>query len=447
MLRKLDFLNKPPQIYIFHVNANKTPFGGFIFILFICYMILISLLYIYDFAFNEKYEIEYSRYYSPITGEKRALLNSDPELNPKLSFILDGTYYIKNNYSDDFAFYDPLKRRFYYNVNHSNFTKNVSEFYVELLYRCRNIEDDICSLREKDKNISIYETYFGFDFTYPTFILDHSKSNPFELGHNISNNFLFNMNNPIQYSLSWKVIKYKNQKGISQLFDSWKGKKNEFKSGYIQDEHVSPIPPQYRYSLSFKYRVIGRIRIYNMHTDYEEYKRKNISFLSVLANIGALFVSIKGIIETAFSFYSNSFDNHKMVKNILKKKIKNSSENKDKNYELMPLSKDNNINNLRNNLIVNETGDETENFDLKKIGFIHYICNIFYCKKLGSNVQERIETCNDIIHTYMSYECILYNQIMLENLLMDYKWNDTSLKEITNNNLIHKLQNLEFEYT
>jgi len=447
MLRRFDFLNQPPQIYIFHENANKTSFGGFIFVLFLLNMIFISILYIYDFAFNEKYEIEYSRYYSPITKEKRELLNSDPELNPKLSFILDGTYYIRNNYSGDFAFYDPLKRRFYYDVNHSNITKNVSEFNIELLYRCKSIEDDICSLREKDKNISIYETYFGFDFTYPTFILDHSKPNPFEWGHNISNNFLFNMNDPKQYNLFWNVIKYKNQKGISHLFDSWRGKKNEFKSGYIEEKQASPITPTYRFSLSFKYRVIGRIKIYNLHTDYEEYKRKDITLLTTLADIGALFVSIKGIIESVFSLYSNSFDNHKMVKNILKKNIKKNSENKDKNYELLPLDKDNNMNNIKNNLIVNETGDEPEKFDLRKISCIHYLCNNLYCKKLDLNVQESIETCNDIIQTYMSYECILYNQIMLENLLMDYNWNDQSLKELTNNNLIRKLQNLEIEYT
>ena len=447
MLRQLDFLNKPPQIYIFHENANKTSFGGFIFILFIFYMIFISILYIYDFAFNEKYEIEYSRYYNPITKEKRELLNSDPELNPKLSFILDGRNYIRNNYSNDFAFYDPLKRRFYYDVNYANITKNVSEYFVELLYRCSSIDDDICSLREKDKKISEYETYFGFDFTYPSFVLDHSKPNPFEWGNNISYNFLFNMNDPVQYTLFWKVIKYKNQKGFSQLFDSWRGKKNEFKSGYIGEHHSSPMPPQYRYSMSFRYRVIGRIKIYNLHSNYEEYKRKDITLLSTLAEIGALFVSIKGIVESVFSLYSNSFDNHKKVKTILKKKIKNNSEKKDKNYELLPLSKDNNTNNIRNNLIVNEADDDPENFELKKIGCIHYLFNNLYCKKLGLNVQESIEACNDIIQTYMSYECILYNQIMLENLLMDYKWNDKSLKELTSNNLIHKLQNLEFEYT
>ena len=47
----------------------------------------------------------------------------------------------------------------------------------------------------------------------------------------------------------------------------------------------------------------------------------------------------------------------------------------------------------------------------------------------------------------MSYECILYNQIMLENLFLDYKWNDDSLKDLKNNKLIDKIKYLEFEFT
>ena len=49
MLKKLDFLNESPQIYIFNEKSNKTLFGGVIFIIFIIIMILISLLYFYDY--------------------------------------------------------------------------------------------------------------------------------------------------------------------------------------------------------------------------------------------------------------------------------------------------------------------------------------------------------------------------------------------------------------
>jgi hypothetical protein len=121
--------------------------------------------------------------------------------------------------------------------------------------------------------------------------------------------------------------------------------------------------------------------------------------------------------------------------------------------QLLPLKDDKDdksINNLDNNLIGNKEDYydyEQENLNLGKIRWIHYILNNIYCTNCESNIQERIETCNEIAKKYMSYECILYNQIMFEQLLMDYRWNDNSLKNLTNNDLILKLKNLEFDFT
>ena len=379
-MRKLDFLSQPPQIYIFQQNSNKTTFGGVIFILFIFVMIFISLLYIFDYILNEKFEIEYSRYYSPITEERRELLDSDPELNPQMNFFFDGSRYIKNNYSSNFAFYDKISNKYYENVNSVNITQNVSSFQLEILYKCVNIDDNEYSLRDKDKNISLYKTYFGFDFYHP------------------------------------------------------------------------PIPPTFinrrvGYFSYNRYKVIGSIKIYNLHVDYEEYKRKDVKFLSTLANICALFVSIRGAISSIFtSLYSIRFDNHKMVKKILLKKI----EKKNDEIKLYPLKDDKDSINLDNNLIDNKDDDDTyrqDNLNLEKISWFRYLLNNIYCSNCGCNTQDRIDICNEIIQKYMSYECILYNQIMFEQLLMDYRWNDNSLKKLANNNLIIMLKNLELGFT
>ena len=85
---------------------------------------------------------------------------------------------------------------------------------------------------------------------------------------------------------------------------------------------------------------------------------------------------------------------------------------------------DNETNNLDNNLIDNKVDDDDDNQEvlhLQKISWIRYLLNNISCIKCGSNVQERIETCNEIIEKYMTYEGILYNQIMFEQLLKDYK--------------------------
>ena len=214
-----------------------------------------------------------------------------------------------------------------------------------------------------------------------------------------------------------------------------------------------------------------KIKLYNYHVDYDQYKRKQISFLTILANIGALFSTIKGILVSVFKFYSISFDNHKMLKTILLKKLKkdsshddndnndndnnNKKNNKNKNYQLMPINdinddNDNSINKKDDNLLItnlisneNDEINDNEIIYLKKISFINYLLNNFYCKKLDFNVQERIETCNEIVKTYMSYENILYNMMVLENLLSDYIWNNPKLKYLNNNQLIGRLKNLE----
>ena len=107
-MNKLDFFSQPHNLYIFQKGANKTTFGGFIFILFILFIIFVSLLNVYVYILNEKYEIEYSRYFSRIDGAKRRLLDSDPELNPYITIGFNGTQSIYRNYSSNFVFYDNL---------------------------------------------------------------------------------------------------------------------------------------------------------------------------------------------------------------------------------------------------------------------------------------------------------------------------------------------------
>ena len=69
-----------------------------------------------------------------------------------------------------------------------------------------------------------------------------------------------------------------------------------------------------------------------------------------------------------------------------------------------------------------------------------------YCKSSKSNKIKKefniINICNNILSKYSSIETILYNQIMFENLLKDYLWNDNNLGIIENNYLIKKLKSI-----
>ena len=73
----------------------------------------------------------------------------------------------------------------------------------------------------------------------------------------------------------------------------------------------------------------------------------------------------------------------------------------------------------------------------------HFLVHEFYFKCFGpSKKQAFIDSCNDVIAKYTTVENLIYNQIRLENLLKDYKWNNPDLNSIKNIELIYKLQQL-----
>ena len=49
---------------------------------------------------------------------------------------------------------------------------------------------------------------------------------------------------------------------------------------------------------------------------------------------------------------------------------------------------------------------------------------------------------NNIISKYYSIDYIVYNQLKLENLFKDYKWNEPGLNSIENNKMISELESI-----
>ena len=88
-----------------------------------------------------------------------------------------------------------------------------------------------------------------------------------------------------------------------------------------------------------------------------------------------------------------------------------------------------------------EKVDNDEKHILPRLRFFDYIWNYIQtdrcCKT--SKKQLLISSCNDAISKYYTVEDIIYNQIKLENLFKDYKWNDPKLNDINNNQLIMDL--------
>ena len=187
--------------------------------------------------------------------------------------------------------------------------------------------------------------------------------------------------------------------------------------------------------------------------------------MDVFADVSALAMTILSIFAFVFgNYYSGNFDNYKIIEKVLSKEKKinrfvnkdiseDTNDDKKKHIELID-------NNGKSEALIdnNTEGKDTiipakkdieeinvnreEDRTIPKLRFIDFIMNSFYndncCK--SSNRQQIISSCNDLVAKYYTIEDIIYNQIKIENLLKDYKWNDPKLNNIENNEAIIELK-------
>jgi len=220
---------------------------------------------------------------------------------------------------------------------------------------------------------------------------------------------------------------------------------------------------------------IGDIIFYQSY--FLEYSRKKIEITDVLATIGALASTLNFVFSLIYKFYSKNFDNYKIIQNILQPNNINNINRKFKSLELnniininsplidekqekeieAKIDKKNNINN-DDNLEKNINNDDNlekydkeiiqaENINLPKLSFFDFFLVNLYNKKCCRNKRlEIIEQCNKIITQYTSIDLVLTNMIKLDNLFIDYKWNNPNLKNIRNNELLKNLNSSLINY-
>ena len=207
------------------------------------------------------------------------------------------------------------------------------------------------------------------------------------------------------------------------------------------------------------YICFADIWISNDITQYTEYFRKEVSKLDLLANILALMANSFTAVRFILRFYSKNFNNFKIIENLLNRQIiknyrinSSSSDISDfENNKLNPITDDfyNNIedkNNIDNDDMnkyeENKDNDEEDLYTkkIRKLRFFDFFLNNCYCCCKKQKPQKIIHICNEIVYKYASVDNLIKNQILIENFLKDYKWNDPSLNNIENNNLFIQLR-------
>ncbi len=178
---------------------------------------------------------------------------------------------------------------------------------------------------------------------------------------------------PTIRTFNWENIIYKEDAKNTSIFDYFRIHKKEvnYTAGHFVSSEVSLIDDSL-YVPEFKnHKLLGIIRIKNLHFKHIEYKRKKVGILSIIANVLALSTTIYNSFKLGFSFsYSKNFDHYKIIDNILSNKIKaNKYDKTTKAKKEIELSDDFNKNNsllerneiTENILSLNDTNNDNDN--------------------------------------------------------------------------------------
>ena len=202
-MRKLDFISIAPRLSIFKAGANKTNFGGFLFLIYILILLLLAIIYIFDYSSKEKYSFEYNLF----QNDTKTLKNQEI-LDATINHNYDFTFHLSKDYrdnpkdlyeNDNFLLinpnklgnlkksgknYDPNDGFTIINSNDEcvmNQSQIITQQLIDpliVLYRCHGSDGKNCNINEKDKiKVDSYRLTLG----YRGFSLDHQNAEPIQL--------------------------------------------------------------------------------------------------------------------------------------------------------------------------------------------------------------------------------------------------------------------------
>lgn len=473
----LDFISGPPKFFIFQKVSNKTNLGGVLFFIYILIVIFIFLFYFHRYFREDEYSFSSNVIVESIPEDEANKRKNSSYYNSAFDFSFELENISGQNISSNFFIYDLnsnnedrlIKRGKWYK-------KNVDNNLFAIFYDCN---PNNCSIiNESDLFPTKYKYYFTIRYKGP--VLDNYDKYPINnVVDKFNNNsasivkkYSFSFNTPIYYSIGWETIEYHDQIGIfDKLFD--KKKKNKYIGGSFELYSSEIIDDFFKPSSKLEkinnWKLLSIISFRSNVEKTTKFSRKEKSLIDVIANICSLSLTIFQTLSIVFEkIYSKNFDSFKILQKILNNKntlenqshIELNSVLKEKD-SLVPLSNDDEIQfkskeinknasddeNLKSNLIQNKNMEDYDILDEKSIVmprlklFDYLLNNVYSLKNWKSIKQEVITLCKEIILKYFSVEHLLYNEIKLENLFLDYKWNNPNLKYIKNNEYIDKLKN------
>ena len=467
----LDFLSGAPKTLIFEKGSNKTNFGGVLTIIYLLIVLIIIVTYMVDYAINPKYSIVYT-YEHQFKGDQASYDNryNNKDLNPEIIFNLK----MSSDYNEEhfgINFLDTKTGQRYQISFGENYITKLYNLAFEIYYICNQTVFDsqgICELNDEEKEHNKLFNAYEITFNYTGQKVDHQNSESPLKNEYIQNDFMFSINDKMSFSqLKWKTIKYTEERGLLGMFDDWFGISNEYYGGVFIDPIIFNIDFSENYKQIEKQhgvKVVSYVAIYpeDPNNYFDLYSRTKKGVFDPISSICSLALTVyNGFIFVFCGYYSNNFDNYKIVEKVLSKNKKKPmkmkdinekndnieiSDDLDKKDALLSSNSDNNEENKIDNKkdkdknTNNDINEKEEERILPRLHFYDFLFNNFYSKKYCPSLKhDLLVTCNEIVSKYNSVDYILYNQIKLENLLKDYKWNNPKLSDIQNNELMKEI--------
>ena len=444
-MKYLDFLSLSPNLYIFQKSSNKTKFGGALFLIYIVLSMLIALYYIIYYIKNDKYQIEYASIINFYNLNEIAELNKNDKINPEyeigIQIELDEDYKKLKIYKG----LELIERGQDY-LEPTSIKGRISDLHFFIIYECDN---ELC---KDEKSILHINKEYKVTLFYDHYSYNFQSKNVLKKIQNIRHPINFYFNNYTIISNNWVNVFFKERKGL------WQKEHIETYGSFHHDyTRIKGNDIHFNKETGKWYKILLQYKINNNHKESIEYKRKKVSIITVFANILSYFSNLFFIMKLINKYYSSNFDNYKIIEHIYKNKINNKmtlglNEEEDKKINISPHNNEINLNLLTSNISKKEEKEEEDeneeintflNKNIKKLSFVDFFINNVYCKCCSKiNKQEIINVCNNIIIKYCSIESILYRQILVDNLIKDYRWNNKDLSSINNNEYFIKLKNL-----
>ena len=332
-MNRLDFLSLSPSFYIFRNEANKTTFGGILFLIFMILMIFISFAYIYDFAVNDKYEItcntiktytyngivsdQYNKIPDPSTDFEIEVVTTNDyiDMSEQLSIIYwdnDSKEQVIKTSSYDYN--DNTKEGFY---KYYMLKWKPSELHFKIVYNCGE---------EKCKEIEEYmlPKMMSVKINPKKFILDNYVPIPVRFLDIYDDGLSLDLNEEgyFQYKYAtfastWTSSSYREQKGISRIFNKLFNINDEYLFGNFEQSYTTYGKVDFYNFIEDENSIKLTEVNTNLNSIYTEYKRNKIEFTDVLSTIGALFSTINFVFAAVFKYYSKNFDNYNIVQKVL----------------------------------------------------------------------------------------------------------------------------------